>query len=41
MLAGHVVRGPAIIEEKATTVVVPSGFSAVVDASGTYLLKRS
>ena len=41
MLAGHVLPGPAIVEEKATTVVVPNGFVATVDAAGTYLLKRS
>ena len=41
MLAGHVLFGPAIVEEKATTVVVPKGFTATVDAAGTYLLRRS
>jgi N-methylhydantoinase A len=41
MRSGHVVRGPAIIEEKATTVVVPDGFTAAVDAAGTYLLTRN
>jgi len=41
MLAGHVLPGPAIVEEKATTVVVPQGFTATVDAAGTYLLRRS
>ncbi len=41
MLAGHVLVGPAIVEEKATTVVVPKGFTATVDAAGTYLLRRS
>ncbi len=41
MLAGHVLPGPAIVEEKATTVVVPKGFTATVDAAGTYLLRRS
>jgi N-methylhydantoinase A len=41
MLAGYVLPGPAIVEEKATTVVVPKGFTATVDASGTYLLRRS
>jgi len=41
LLAGNVVPGPAIIEEKATTVVVPPSFTCAVDASGTYLLKRS
>ena len=41
LLAGNVVPGPAIIEEKATTVVVPPSFTCAVDASGNYLLKRS
>ncbi len=41
MLAGYVIPGPAIVEAKATTVVVPKGFTATVDVSGTYLLKRS
>jgi N-methylhydantoinase A len=41
LLAGNVLRGPAIIEEKATTVVVPETFTCTIDASGTYLLKRS
>jgi len=39
--AGHVFRGPAIIEAKATTVVVPPPFTCTMDASGSYLLKRS
>lgn len=41
LLAGNVIAGPSIIEERATTVVVPPGFTCAVDASGTYLLKRS
>jgi N-methylhydantoinase A len=41
MRSGHVLRGPAIIEEKATTVVVPEGFTVTVDAAGTYLLTRN
>ncbi len=41
LLAGNKIVGPSIIEEKATTVVVPPGFSCSVDVSGTYLLKRS
>lgn len=41
LVAGNVIAGPSIIEEPATTVVVPPSFSCTVDASGTYLLKRS
>lgn len=41
LLAGNVIAGPSIIEEKATTVVVPPAFTCTVDATGTYLLKRS
>ncbi len=41
LLSGNVIPGPGIIEEKVTTVVVPKGFTCTVDASGTYLLKRS
>lgn len=39
--AGNTIPGPAIIEEKATTVVIPRGFTAGVDASGTYILRRA
>ncbi|MFQ5922460.1 MAG: hydantoinase/oxoprolinase family protein [Anaerolineales bacterium] len=41
LLSGNVIPGPGIIEEKVTTVVIPKGFTCTVDASGTYLLKRS
>ncbi len=41
LLAGNVIAGPAIIEEEATTVVVPQNFTCTVDASGTYVLRRS
>jgi len=40
LLAGNVVAGPAIIEEEATTIVVPGDFDCGVDASGSYLLTR-
>ena len=40
LLAGNVVAGPAIIEEEATTIVVPASFDCAVDASGSYLLTR-
>ncbi|MBI2360190.1 MAG: hydantoinase/oxoprolinase family protein [Deltaproteobacteria bacterium] len=41
LLAGNVISGPAIIEEKATTVVIPNRFTCTVDAGGTYALRRS
>ncbi len=40
LLAGNVIPGPAIIEEEATTVVIPETFVCTVDKSGSYLLKR-
>jgi len=40
LLAGNVIPGPAIIEEEATTVVIPERFACTVDKSGSYLLKR-
>jgi N-methylhydantoinase A len=40
LLAGHAFAGPAIVEELATTIVVPAGFACTVDASGSYLLTR-
>ncbi len=40
LLAGNLIPGPAIIEEEATTIVIPETFICSVDASGSYLLKR-
>ena len=40
LFAGNVIPGPAIIEEEATTIVVPDGFDCAVDTSGSYLLTR-
>ena len=40
LLAGNAIPGPAIIEEEATTVVIPERFVCTVDKSGSYLLKR-
>ena len=40
LLAGNVIAGPAIVEEEATTVVVPERFTCTIDASGTYVLRR-
>lgn len=38
--AGDVLRGPAIVEELDTTVVVPSGWSAAADNHGNLILTR-
>jgi len=40
VLAGHVIAGPAVIEAKATTVVIPRSFTCTLDGSGSYLLRR-
>jgi N-methylhydantoinase A len=39
--AGNVLLGPALIEERTTTVVVPAGFSCTVDESRAFVLRRS
>ncbi|MGE5301804.1 MAG: hydantoinase/oxoprolinase family protein [Alphaproteobacteria bacterium] len=41
VLAGQVFPGPAIIEAKATTVVIPNGLTCTMDPSGSYLLRRN
>ena len=41
VLAGQVFPGPAVIEAKATTVVIPNGFTCTMDPSGSYLLRRN
>jgi N-methylhydantoinase A len=41
VLAGQIFRGPAIIEAKATTVVIPKNFTCKMDVSGSYLLSRN
>ena len=38
--AGDTFRGPAIVEEKTTTVLVPAGFTCEVDPARTYVLRR-
>jgi N-methylhydantoinase A len=40
LAAGHRIDGPAIIEEAATTVVVPPGYSCTVDKIKNYILSR-
>jgi N-methylhydantoinase A/oxoprolinase/acetone carboxylase beta subunit len=37
---GHVIEGPAIVEEAKTTVVVPRGAELTVDAYGNYVVRR-
>ena len=37
---GHVIEGPAIVEETKTTVVVPQGAELTVDAYGNYVVRR-
>ena len=41
LLAGDVVRGPAVLEEFGSTVPVPAGFSATIDRHGNLLLVKS
>lgn len=41
VLAGQIFPGPAIIEAKATTVVIPKNFTCKMDVSGSYLLSRN
>ncbi len=38
--AGNVVEGPAILEERTTTVVIPAHFTCTVDPARTYVLRR-
>jgi len=38
---GDQFSGPAIIEERITTVVVPPGFDCAVDSYGNYVLSRA
>lgn len=40
MLPGQRLSGPAIVEEATTTVVVPDGFDLVLDAAGSFVLRR-
>ena len=39
--AGHLVRGPAVIEESFTTIVVYPGWQACLDDAGDYVLQRT
>ena len=39
--AGASVSGPAIIEEVTTTIVIEPGWTALLDASGSYLITRN
>ena len=40
LAAGHTLAGPAIIEERTTTVVIPPSFACRVDRWKNYLLSR-
>lgn len=40
MLPGQRLRGPVIVDESTTTVVVPEGFDLVLDSSGSFVLHR-
>jgi N-methylhydantoinase A len=37
LLAGNILKGPCIVEEKMTTIVIPPGFKMRVDARGNYI----
>ena len=39
--AGNVIAGPAIVEERTTTVVLPDGFTCTVDEFKSYVLQKS
>ena len=40
LMAGNVIAGPAIIEERTTTAVVPGGFTAQVDQFKNCILQK-
>ena len=40
LLCGHKIAGPAIIEEPATTVVIPASYVCAVDQVKNYILSR-
>ena len=40
LLAGNVIAGPAIIEERTTTVLIPGGFRCTVDELKNYVLQQ-
>jgi N-methylhydantoinase A len=35
--SGHLLKGPAIVEERLTTIVIPPGFKVQIDAQGNYV----
>ena len=41
LLGGNLISGPAIVEEKTTTVVIPPGFSCCVDQYGGYDIQKT
>ena len=38
--SGHVLEGPALVQETATTVVVPAGVTATVDTYGNLVMRH-
>lgn len=38
---GHLLRGPAIIEERTTTIVVPAAFTCTIDERKNYVLQKA
>jgi N-methylhydantoinase A len=38
--AGNTLPGPAIVEEKTTTLVIPAGFTCAIEWNGTYVLEQ-
>jgi len=40
LAAGHALEGPAVIEEKTTTVVIPASYRCRVDSVKNYILSR-
>ncbi|MBI3000380.1 MAG: hypothetical protein HYY46_18290 [Deltaproteobacteria bacterium] len=40
LVAGHLLDGPAVIEEKTTTVVIPAAYRCRVDGVKNYILTR-
>ena len=37
LLSGHLLKGPAIVEERLTTIVIPPGFKIKIDEQGNYV----
>lgn len=37
---GHSLRGPAVVEQRNTTIVLPEGFSLALDSTGSFTMRR-